>query len=502
MKPTVRVSIGGLAFNLDEDAYRVLNNYLQALKRHFAANPEGDEIISDIEARLSELLQMRISNAEGVVSENDAQEIIKVMGSPKDFDDTIEESEKEYNAGQEDTSTKEYATGGYFKKKLYRDTENKFIGGVCSGLSHYFRVDTTVIRLLFAGLFVFLFVVGNRIVPSCIAVVLIYAILWAVMPVAKTFTQKLSMTGADPSIMNIEDRAQTPKKYRGSGLSAFVSVLITVIVGIIAVSLLVTIIGIIASILWLHFDTEILGFNNYLILTGYNSINLKIAAILALLLPPVGLLVLMIKVLRHTPYTTRTMVNFTIGLVVWLGAVFYLVNAGVKFGNSHKADAKSEELLTVNTASDSLYIRLGDEYQNAKFLPNNPFMLYKGENESERELCLLPKIRVKKDTTLTDYVVEIHKRAYADNAIAAKRESEILKLDYVLTDSLLVINPKWYNNSHPWDLETFEIVVTAPRNKNVLREEPLRESYDIKDSYRVKKSYRNVRKSHCIGNIF
>jgi hypothetical protein len=129
-------------------------------------------------------------------------------------------------------------------------------------------------------------------------------------------------------------------------------------------------------------------------------------------------------------------------------------------------------------------------------------MLYKGENESERELCLLPKIRVKKDTTLTDYVVEIHKRAYADNAIAAKRESEILKLDYVLTDSLLVINPKWYNNSNPWDLETFEIVVTTPRNKSVLRQEPLRESYDIKESYHVRKSYRNIRKSHRINTIF
>ena len=91
MKPTIRVSIGGLAFNLEEDAFRVLDDYLKALRRHFEKNSESGEIISDIELRLSELLQMRVSSADGVVSMADALDIIKIMGSPKDFDDAPQE---------------------------------------------------------------------------------------------------------------------------------------------------------------------------------------------------------------------------------------------------------------------------------------------------------------------------------------------------------------------------------------------------------------------------
>lgn len=479
MKPTVRVSIGGLAFNLDEDAYRILNNYLQGLRRHFAANAEGDEIISDIESRLCELLQVRIPSPDGVVSENDAQEIIKVMGNPKDFDDSIE---PDMSHAEEDDNMYGANTGNeeqdFFKKRLYRDTENKIIGGVCSGLSHYFRIDPTIIRLLFAGLFVLLFAAVHR-GPSCMVVLLVYVILWAVMPVAKTFTEKLSMTGSDPSIMNIEDRMQAPKKYRGSGLSSFVTVLLNGIVGLVAVSLFIAIVAIIATLLWLHFDTSILGLNNYLILVGLNSINLKIAIILALLLPFIGLLALMIKVLRRSPFTTQTMVSLIVGLVFWLGAMFYIGNLGVKTGRSHRANAEVVESFPVNSISDSLFIKLGKDYIEADSQPNNSGLVYKGVNEKERELSLLPRVRTQEDSTLTNYVVEIHKKYFADSETAAKRKAESLELNNILTDSLLTINPQWYTNSRPWNMEMFEVVVRYPSKKTVVIESPLSNSYHI-----------------------
>ncbi|MDR3058392.1 MAG: PspC domain-containing protein [Prevotella sp.] len=479
MKPTVRVSIGGLAFNLDEDAYRILNNYLQALRKHFATNPEGDEIISDIESRLSELLQVRVPSTDGVVSEIEAQEIIKVMGNPKDFDDSIEpgingdgRADKRYSANMENDSQ------GYFKKRLYRDTENKVIGGVCSGLSHYFRIDPTVIRLLFAGIFLLLFTVGYK-APSCMFVVLIYTILWIVMPAAKTFTQKISMTGSDPSIMNIEDRMQTSKKYRGSALSTLVTVFINVIVGLIAIGLFMAIVGIIASFLWLHFDTELFGLNNYLILTGFNSINFKIAIVIASLLPFIGLLALMIKILRRSPFTTQTMVSLIIGLVFWLGSVIYIGNIGVKTGRSHRAHAEVVESFSINNTSDSLFVRIGKDYLDAEHQPNNPALIYKGKSEKGREISLLPIVRMQEDTTLTNYMVDIHKKHFADNDIVAKRKAESLKLNYMLTDSLLTVNPRWYSNSDPWSMEMFEIVVRYPRNKKVIIEDPLNKSYDI-----------------------
>ena len=106
-------------------------------------------------------------------------------------------------------------------------------------------------------------------------------------------------------------------------------------------------------------------------------------------------------------------------------------------------------------------------------------MFYKGERMRDRQVCILPYVKVRQDTSLTDYKVEILKKDYADNKITAKRKAEALHLDYNVTDSLITVNPKWYNNKDKWNLESFEIIVTTPNNKKVVMETPLKESYHI-----------------------
>ncbi|MFV0312964.1 MAG: PspC domain-containing protein [Dysgonomonas sp.] len=479
MKPTVRVSIGGLAFNLEEDAFHVLDSYLKALRRHFSGNPEADEIIADIESRLSELLQMRVNGSDGVVSITDAQEITKIMGNPKDFDETVSGETEEgmpKNEPYHDTESRDDSYN-FFKKKLYRDENNKLIGGVCSGFGHYFKIDPTAIRILLAGI-VFLFsFLSFKVVGT---IILAYIVLWVVMPVARTFNQKLSMTGADPSIENIEDRSQpSPKKYKGSAIGTILNVLINIFVGIIAVAVFLTMLGIITTLVWLYMDTELFGLNNYLVLLGYNSINLKIAFVLATLIPIGALFSLLLKILRRSSFTSQTLVSFIIGLVIWIGAVVYISNKSIKFAQLHKERAEVVENLPVNTKSDTLIIKLGDEYLTANPQPQNPIMFYKGERMRDRQVCILPYVKVRQDTSLTDYKVEILKKDYADNKITAKRKAEALHLDYNVTDSLITVNPKWYNNKDKWNLESFEIIVTTPNNKKVVMETPLKESYHI-----------------------
>lgn len=479
MKPTVRVSIGGLAFNLEEDAFHVLDSYLKALRRHFSGNPEADEIIADIESRLSELLQMRVNGSDGVVSITDAQEITKIMGNPKDFDETVSGETEEgmpKNEPYHDTESRDDSYN-FFKKKLYRDENNKLIAGVCSGFGHYFKIDPTAIRILLAGI-VFLFsFLSFKVVGT---IILAYIVLWVVMPVARTFNQKLSMTGADPSIENIEDRSQpSPKKYKGSAIGTILNVLINIFVGIIAVAVFLTMLGIITTLVWLYMDTELFGLNNYLVLLGYNSINLKIAFVLATLIPIGALFSLLLKILRRSSFTSQTLVSFIIGLVIWIGAVVYISNKSIKFAQLHKERAEAVENLSVNTKSDTLIIKLGDEYLTANPQPQNPIMFYKGERMRDRQVCILPYVKVRQDTSLTDYKVEILKKDYADNKITAKRKAEALHLDYNVTDSLITVNPKWYNNKDKWNLESFEIIVTTPNNKKVVMETPLKESYHI-----------------------
>ena len=479
MKPTIRVSIGGLAFTLEEDAYHVLNNYLKTLKRHFKDNTEADEIIADIEARLSELLQIKIKTQDGIVSITEAQEIINTMGNPKDFDDTINTTNPEENI--ENISEKEKAENedsqNHYKKKLYRDLDNKIVGGVCSGLGHYFKVDPTAIRISVIGV---LFLFNLLSFKGVATMLLVYAVLWAVMPIAKTFTQKLSMTGSDPSIENIENRTQTnSRKYKGSSVGSFAGIMIKVFVVIIAIVTLITMLGIIVPIIWLYFDTEILGLNNYLLMLGINTINFKTATILVPIIPIVGLFCLLIKILRRTPFTSRTLLSFITGLVFWLGALFYLGNIGVKFTHSHRNSQTATDNIGLNTVSDTLFVKLGDEYLNRQTLPNNPGFLYRGEKEKNRQIFILPCIKVEEDTTLTNFKIDISKNGFGNNTTTAKKNAEALTLEYNLSDSSLTINPKWYDKNNAWNLETYEVVIRTPSNKKVIVETPLEESYRL-----------------------
>ncbi|MDR1881728.1 MAG: PspC domain-containing protein [Prevotella sp.] len=490
MKPTVRVSIGGLAFNPEEDAYHILDDYLKALRRHFSGNPEADEIITDIESRLSELLQMRINGNDRVVSITDAREIIKIMGNPKDFDETVSGEANEEGAPRKEfyrnTENKDDSFQNFFKKQLYRDANNKIIGGVCSGFGHYFKIDSTAIRIILAGL-IFLF--GFLSFKIAGTAVLAYIVLWIVMPAARTFNQKLSMTGADPSIENIENRSQpSRKKYKGSAVGTILNVFINIVAGICAVLVFFILTGMIVSLIWLYLDTELFGLNNYLVLLGYNSIGLKIAIALAILIPPAGLLCLLIKILRRSSFTLQTLAGFIIGLAVWTGAVVYIGSKSIKFAHSHKEREEAMDNPAVGTKSDTLIIKLGDEYLDAIPQPRNPIMFYRGETSGNRQMCVLPSITVRNDTSLVNYKMEIRKRGFADNRVTAKRKAEALRLDYSITDSLITVNPEWYSNTNKWDMETFEIIVTAPRNKKVIIETPLNSTLtDIKRSHGCKR---------------
>lgn len=478
MKPTVRVSIGGLAFNLEEEAYRILNNYLASLKKHFQGNPESDEIIADIEIRLSELLQMRIKGNDGAVSETDAQEIINIMGNPKDFDDNQETFTEENTPRKEnfEYSQKNESQESY-KKKLYRDEDNKILGGVFSGLGHYLSIDPTFLRIGVVGLLLLLNVFS---IKGAGTIVLAYIILWVVMPAAKSFSQKLSMTGADPSIANIEDRSQSPSLKRKSAAGGCLGVFINVIAIFVMVITIILIITAILSLLWLYFDTDFVSFPNYLSLLGFNTINFKIAVVFVILIPLFGLLCLMAKIVRRTPFTMQTLVSFSIGLIFWFGAVFYTGGYGFKFAKNHRDMAVATETLSIDSVgSDTLRIRLLSDSNIVYTQPNNESLLYKGEKMKYRQMQILPEIKVKEDSTLRDYKIEVRKTAYADEFYKAEKKAENMHIKHIQTGSLISIDPEWYDMDNPWNLQTYEIIISTPSNKKVIVEKPLKEDYKI-----------------------
>jgi len=182
MKQTYSVNIGGMSFNIDNDAYMTLKTYLDQIEAHFADEEGGKEIMDDIEARISELFQERIKGPKQVIDLNDVKEVMKILGDP----DEIGETEN----GESSHRKEKFGPSGY--RRIYRDPDNRILGGVCSGMGAYWQIDPLVFRLLFVLAFM-VFGVG----------LVLYLILWIVIPEAKTAAQKLEMKGEPVNISNI-----------------------------------------------------------------------------------------------------------------------------------------------------------------------------------------------------------------------------------------------------------------------------------------------------------
>jgi phage shock protein PspC (stress-responsive transcriptional regulator) len=181
MKVTVNINIGGYAFHIDEDAYHNLKAYLRSLELHFAGEESASEILADIEARMAELLRARLGSYRQVVTIADVDEIISILGAPEDYVD-----QDSYSARDKFKSSS--------SRRMYRDPDNRMIGGVCSGMAAYWHIDPVILRILFI-LSIFLGGLG----------LLIYLILYVVLPEAKTTAQKIEMKGDPVNINNIKE---------------------------------------------------------------------------------------------------------------------------------------------------------------------------------------------------------------------------------------------------------------------------------------------------------
>ena len=182
MNKILSINIKGTVFQLDEEAYNRLDKYLNEIYSHFKNKKGHEEIISDIENRIIELFQNRISDKKQVISIEDVNEVITAMGHPSDFD---------YDSEEEHIFTATVYEKG--KRRLFRDRENGMISGVCAGLGAYFDVDKLWFRIAFLVAF---FVGGSG--------GLVYLILWIVLPPARTITDRIEMQGEPVTISNIE----------------------------------------------------------------------------------------------------------------------------------------------------------------------------------------------------------------------------------------------------------------------------------------------------------
>lgn len=184
MKKTISIHIKGMSFTIEEDAYELLQDYLERLSLTFAEQAGGDEILEDIEIRIAELFSGRLSESKTVIEHQDVKDVLAVLGNPEEFAGDSEDED-------EITSDKSSTYQGPTEKRLFRDEENAVLGGVCAGIANYFGIDPVVVRIIFA---IMLFAGFGF---------LLYLILWVAVPKTRNTIDRLRMKGQPITVESV-----------------------------------------------------------------------------------------------------------------------------------------------------------------------------------------------------------------------------------------------------------------------------------------------------------
>lgn len=219
MKKVVNVSVGGRSFSLDEDAYARLLTYFDHFKARLDRDTQSakEEVMADLENRIAELFDQGTGGASyRVVNLALVTKVVEQLGmpdgskEPKESESGTNAREQNQSAGKEDEYPRSGSgvdftyngAQGTSRRRLFRDLDNKTIGGVCAGLAAFLNVDLTIVRIV-SLLTLLLWGTGF----------LVYIVLWIVVPVAKTPAEKCMMHGLEPTAENMARFSQGRSGY-------------------------------------------------------------------------------------------------------------------------------------------------------------------------------------------------------------------------------------------------------------------------------------------------
>ena len=452
MNKTININLASTFFHIDESAYNLLQSYLNKLEKAFKNTQGKEEILRDIEVRIAELFQERKKHPDYVINEKDINEVIDILGQPEDFE--VEETQ-ETSKGQTHTAS----------KKLFRDPDDRYIGGVASGLGYYFGIDTTWIRILWLifGFF------------SLGIITFIYIILWILIPEAVTTADKLRMKGDPINIATIEKKikeefdevsskikdidyqeVKSSLKKKSTIFFGFLenvlSLIPKVIIKVIGIILLiVSSSGIFAiltgMVLFFIFGTIEWPFNfysNFLEYDPYPSFAIIIATFLLVFIPFLFLFSLGVRLLYRNSTIYGTVGRFVL-FGLWLVALFSLIYMGISEMKNHSVSASKTENYELNIAkTDTLYVRLKEdvfiqdstlwEYERSKIFPD--FNKKNWWMEKNFELNIV------KSNNQSNY---LSVRQEADGPTYKKAQNNAKEIDYdwEQNQTQLILNPMW-----------------------------------------------------------
>jgi phage shock protein PspC (stress-responsive transcriptional regulator) len=470
MNKTTSINLGGYFFHIDEDAFRKLSNYFDAVKR--SLSPDGrEEIINDIESRISELFTEKLGTTKQVIGLKEVDDIISIMGQPEDYKIEDETTKNDFQTNYTKTSS---------AKKLYRDKENSFLGGVLSGLGHYLGVDPLWLRIIMVILF---FGFGTGLI--------VYIILWILIPKAVTTSQKLEMKGEPINISNIERKvkegfneisdkfsnldhdkiasnAKSGAEKIGNTISeiviSFFNVISKIIGGFIVLFTSMALISVIIGGIAMMFFTAMP--DNFL----YNHIHTPFSfetpiwlqgllLFIVVGIPLFFLLILGLKLLTTRIKSIGNTINYSL-LAIWIIGLASVMFLAIKEISQNAYTGKDIEKVAINIKptdtlnikfiSNNLYSKDNNEYENFEVI----------HNEADKAIIFSNTVSIKiVETNESNAFLQIEKSAKGSSIKKAKETAEKIKYNVKIENNNIILDNYWItdlaNKKHDQEVELF-----------------------------------------------
>ena len=452
MNKTVNINLGGMFFHIDEDAYQKLTRYFDAIKRSLSKSSGQEEIIKDIEMRVSELLTEKQKTEKHVVTLREVDEVITVMGQPEDY---IIEEDSTNNSGNYNNYTAPSGT-----RKLYRDKDNGMVGGVLAGLGHYFGIDKVWLRIF---LLILVLAWGTG--------VLAYIILWIVMPEAITTSEKLEMTGEPVTISNIEKKVReefenvsgkfknadydkygnqikTGAEKLGNSFSDFIMTLFKVFakfLGVILIMggltvLVLLFIGVFTLGTSVSMDFPWQSFVEAGNFTDYPVWSFGLLMFLAVGIPFFFMTLLGFKLLAPNMKSVGNIVKYTL-LALWLIALSIAISIGIKQATAYAVNGRTVLKETINVEpTDTLLVKFTHNDYFAKDVDDrHEFMITKDSLNNDIIYSNEVSIRIEKSDEKYAYI-QIEKEAKGKSLSEAKKRADAIKYSYKVAGNQLIFD--------------------------------------------------------------
>ena len=491
MNKTIIININGIVFHIEEDAYEILKNYMTDVKRHFSTSADSLEITTDIENRIAEMFsEILARDNKQVIIEQDVNAVISQMGTVADFADADEEEKTGHNPFGDFAST---------NRRLFRDPDDHLVAGVCAGIANYFDFNPVWVRLAFAISCAF---AGTGI--------LIYVILWIVIPKAVSRADRMAMKGEKQNLQgfkkNFEEEMNAmrqnltnfghearPFVYQARDFAGdffhhfgiFLVVFGRILVKIFGVLILLACLGF--SIAAIVFLIEFVGINegahNFIpatVISDQHADNVYICAFLVAVVPLVSIIMVTLRGIFNVGSIGRS--TGTVFLVVWLCSLGILIYYAVRISAHFRESASFTETVKLKPTKDNVYylqlnnlkyfshddsVRLDikDHFKNLTVIDED----YNGFHDEPRSVDIHIE---KSDVNYPEIEESYNAKGYNyDEALFNARnttyifaqQDSVLKFDYTLRK----------RPGTPWRDESIDITLRLPLNAKVMIDQKL-----------------------------